>query len=64
MENVCECGVCGCTCGGKCTENMCVPIDEGAIRSDSGVPLVTAKIGDGGKIVRVSGKQEIGRAHV
>jgi len=38
---------------------MCVPIDEGSFRSESGVPLVTAKIGDGGKIVRVSGKQEI-----
>ena len=56
MKDVCGCGG---TCEGKCTESVCVPIDEGAFRSDSGVPLVTAKIGDGGKIVRVSGKQDM-----
>ena len=59
MENGCEQGcTCGNSCEGKCTGNMCVPIDGGAFRSESGVPLVTAKIGDGGKIVRVSGKQD------
>jgi len=33
-------------------------MDEGSFRSESGVPLVTAKVGEGGKIVRVSGKQD------
>jgi len=46
------------TCEGKCTGNVCVPMDEGSFRSESGVPLVTAKVGEGGKIVRVSGKQD------
>ena len=44
-------------CGGKCAGNVCVPIDEGPFAS-SGVPLVTAKVGEGGRIVRVTGKQE------
>ena len=58
MEKSCDCdNACVSTCGGKCTGNMCVPIDDGAFRSESGVPLVTAKIGDGGKIVRVLGEQ-------
>ena len=59
MENNCDCGSAGkSACEGQCTCNMCVPISEGSFRSESGVPLVTAKIGDGGKIVRVSGKQD------
>jgi ferrous iron transport protein A len=33
-------------------------MDEGSFRSESGVPLVTAGVGEGGRIVRVSGKQE------
>jgi ferrous iron transport protein A len=37
---------------------MCVPIEEDSFRSESGVPLVTAKIGEGGKIVRISGKPD------
>jgi len=56
MEYVCSCGN---ACEGKCTGSMCVPIDEGGFRSESGVPLVTAKIGDSGKVVRVSGKQDV-----
>ncbi|MCL2295671.1 MAG: ferrous iron transport protein A [Methanomassiliicoccaceae archaeon] len=59
MEGSCDQGcTCGSTCEGKCTGNMCVPIEGGTVVSESGVPLVAAKIGDGGKIVRVSGKQE------
>jgi ferrous iron transport protein A len=57
MED-CNCVSSG-ACEGKCTGSVCVPINEGAFRSESGIPLVTAKIGDGGKIVRVSGKQDI-----
>jgi ferrous iron transport protein A len=34
-----------------------VPIEDGSFRSESGAPLVTASIGEGGRIVRVSGKQ-------
>jgi len=60
MEYGCDHGgACGNTCEGECIGNMCVPIDGDAFRSESGVPLVTAKIGDGGKVVRVSGKQEV-----
>jgi len=51
--------VCGSTCEGECVGNLCVPVDGDAFRSESGVPLVTAKVGDGGKVVRVSGKQEV-----
>ncbi|MCL2032383.1 MAG: ferrous iron transport protein A [Methanomassiliicoccaceae archaeon] len=60
MDNNCDCDCASsCTCEGKCTGNVCVPMDEDSFRSESGVPLVTARIGEGGKIVRVSGKQEI-----
>lgn len=59
MANGCDCDVAGSgTCGGQCTGSMCVPISEGSFRSESGVPLVTAKTGDGGRIVRVSGRQD------
>ena len=50
---------CGNMCEGECIGNVCVPIEGGAFRSESGVPLVTAKVGDGGKVVRVSGKQDV-----
>jgi ferrous iron transport protein A len=43
------------TCEGVCTGNVCIPINDG---SASGVPLVAAKIGDGGKIIRVTAKQD------
>ena len=60
MDNSCDCNNANSgACKGKCTGNMCVPIDDGSFGIESGVPLVTAKIGDGGKIVRVSGKQEM-----
>ncbi|MCL1978571.1 MAG: ferrous iron transport protein A, partial [Methanomassiliicoccaceae archaeon] len=60
MGDSCECGeAAGCTCGGRCTDSMCVLITDGSFRSESGVPLVTAGIGEGGRIVRVSGRQDI-----
>jgi ferrous iron transport protein A len=37
---------------------MCVPIEDNSFRSESGVPLVTAKMGESGRIVRISGKTE------
>lgn len=37
---------------------MCVPIEDDAFASASGVPLVTAKIGECGRIVRISGKTD------
>jgi len=62
MGNNCERSkACGSTCEGSCTVNMCVPMDESSFRSESGVPLVAAGIGDGGKIVRVSGRSDIRR---
>jgi Fe2+ transport system protein A len=39
-------------------ENACIPIVEEAYAAASGVPLVTAKIGESGTIVRISGKTE------
>ncbi|AIZ56027.1 FeoA domain protein [Candidatus Methanoplasma termitum] len=42
-------------CKGVCTGSMCIPLEDA---SASGVPLVTAKIGDGGKIVMVTAKQD------
>jgi len=55
MEKGCDCNlVCNSVCEGRPAGNMCVPINE----AESGVPLVAAKIGDSGKIVRVSGKQD------
>lgn len=59
MGNNCECEMTNnCTCGGKCTDSVCVPIEDDSFRSLSGVPLVTARIGEGGKIVRISGRSE------
>jgi len=57
MDKGCDCknaesGV----CKGICTGDICIPINEGTV---SGVPLVAAKIGDGGRIVRVTAKQDI-----
>jgi ferrous iron transport protein A len=36
-------------------------MDENSFKSESGVPLVAAGIGKGGKIVRVSGRSDIRR---
>jgi len=36
-----------------------VPMDEGSFRSESGAPLVTARVGEGGRVVRVSGRQDV-----
>ncbi|MCL2317588.1 MAG: ferrous iron transport protein A [Methanomassiliicoccaceae archaeon] len=56
MKEGCDCDLaCNSACEGKTAGNMCVPIDDG----ESGIPLVTAKIGDKGKIVRVTGKQDM-----
>jgi len=62
MSSNCERSkACGSTCEGSCTVNMCVPMDEDSFRSGTGVPLVAAGVGEGGKIVRVSGKPDIRR---
>jgi len=42
-------------------ENTCVPIEHEAYAAASGMPLVTAKVGESGKIVRISGKTETRR---
>jgi ferrous iron transport protein A len=34
-------------------------MDENSFRSESGVPLVAAGVGEGGKIVRVSGRPDV-----
>jgi len=50
-----------CACSGKCMENTCIPIEHESYAAASGMPLVTAKIGESGKIVRISGKTETRR---
>lgn len=59
MGENCECNTTGnSACGGQCTDSMCVPIEGDSFASMSGVPLVTAKIGECGKIVRISGRTD------
>lgn len=59
MGNNCECNEKSKShCNGECTDSMCVPIEDESFKSESGVPLVTARIGESGKVVRISGKPE------
>lgn len=60
MDNNCECDrTKNHTCSGTCTNNVCVPMEDDTFRSESGVPLVTARVGERGRIVRISGKSEV-----
>jgi len=63
MEISCECkkGDDSCNCNGSCMQNICVPVEDQTFAAVSGVPIITAKVGDLGKIVRISGKTETRR---
>ena len=62
MDTSCECKKDGpCDCGASCTQTVCAPLGEQSFAAVSGVPVVTAKAGDSGRIARISGKTETRR---
>jgi ferrous iron transport protein A len=59
MQSSCNCGYeIAQRCNGNCGNENGSFVDEESFSTQSGVPIVTARPGEGGKLVRISGKSD------
>ena len=62
MQSSCGCGYeIQQRCNGRCGSESGSFVDEESFSAGSGVPVATARPGDGGKLVRISGRSDTRR---